>query len=52
MVRLWKGPLKWIGNFAMAAGIIGVAAHYVRFGPKEVEPLPPDKDPGSKGAKA
>ena len=37
MVRIWKGPLKWIGNFAMAAGIIGVAAHYMRFGPKEVE---------------
>ncbi len=36
MVRIWKGPLKWLGNLAMAAGIIGVAAHYIRFGPKEV----------------
>jgi formate dehydrogenase iron-sulfur subunit len=40
MVRIWKGPLKWIGSFAMAAGIAGVAAHYLRFGPKEVEPEP------------
>jgi hypothetical protein len=38
MVRIWKGPLKWIGNLAMAAGIIGVVTHYIRFGPKEVEP--------------
>jgi len=37
LVRIWKGPLKWIGNLAMAAGIIGVAAHYVRFGPKNLE---------------
>jgi hypothetical protein len=35
LVRMWKGPLKWLGNFAMAAGIIGVVAHYVRFGPKD-----------------
>jgi formate dehydrogenase iron-sulfur subunit len=40
MVRLWKGPLKWVGSLAMAAGIAGVAAHYLRFGPKEVEPEP------------
>jgi formate dehydrogenase iron-sulfur subunit len=40
MVRLWKGPLKWIGSFGMIAGIIGVAAHYMRYGPKEVEPEP------------
>jgi hypothetical protein len=37
MVRLWKGPLKWLGNFAMVAGIVGVMAHYVRFGPKRVD---------------
>jgi len=34
LVRIWKGPLKWLGNLAMAAGILGVAAHYIRFGPK------------------
>jgi formate dehydrogenase beta subunit len=39
MVRIWKGPLKWIGDFGMVAGIIGVAVHYMRFGPKaEAEP--------------
>ena len=37
MVRIWKGPLKWLGNLAMAVGIIGVATHYVRYGPKKVE---------------
>ena len=34
-VRLWKRPLKWLGNLAMAGGIIGVIVHYLRFGPKE-----------------
>jgi hypothetical protein len=44
MVRLWKGPLKWIGDFGMVAGIIGVAVHYMRFGPKaEAEPEEPEK---------
>jgi formate dehydrogenase iron-sulfur subunit len=37
MVRLWKGPLKWIGNLAMTAGVLGVALHYFRFGPKDVD---------------
>jgi hypothetical protein len=37
MVRLWKGPLKWVGNLAMAAGVLGVALHYFRFGPKDVD---------------
>jgi formate dehydrogenase iron-sulfur subunit len=36
-VRLWKGPLKWLGNLAMVGGIFGVALHYLRFGPKTVE---------------
>jgi len=35
-VRFWKGPLKWIGNAAMVAGIIGTAIHYLRYGPKDV----------------
>ena len=34
-VRLWKGPLKWIGNLAMLGGILGVAVHFVRFGRKQ-----------------
>ena len=24
-VRLWKGPLKWLGNLAMVGGIVGLA---------------------------
>ncbi len=35
-VRLWKTPLKWLGNFAMLGGLIGVTLHYLRFGPKTV----------------
>ncbi len=35
-VKLWKGPLKWLGNLAMFAGVIGVTLHYLRYGPKEV----------------
>jgi formate dehydrogenase iron-sulfur subunit len=37
MVRLWKGPLKWLGSFAMFGGVLGVALHYLRYGPKEVD---------------
>jgi formate dehydrogenase iron-sulfur subunit len=36
-VWLWKRPLKWLGNLAMAGGLIGVFVHYLRFGPKTVE---------------
>jgi formate dehydrogenase beta subunit len=36
-VKMWKGPLKWLGGLGMAAGILGVFMHYVRFGPKEVD---------------
>jgi hypothetical protein len=36
-VRIWKGPLKWLGNLAIAGGILAAAAHFVRFGPKNVE---------------
>jgi formate dehydrogenase iron-sulfur subunit len=36
-VRLWKGPLKWIGNLAMLGGMLGVAIHFVRFGRKNLE---------------
>jgi hypothetical protein len=37
LVRLWKGPLKWLGDFAIVAGIVAAAAHYTRFGPKKVD---------------
>jgi hypothetical protein len=35
-VKLWKTPLKWLGNLAMLGGLIGVTLHYLRFGPKTV----------------
>jgi hypothetical protein len=41
-VRLWKGPLKWIGNLAMLGGVVGLAWHYMRFGPKKEEEIRPD----------
>jgi len=34
IVRFWKGPLKWLGNLAMIGGLLGVFAHYIRFGRK------------------
>jgi len=37
MARMWKGPLKWLGGFAMTLGALGMFMHYVRFGPKEVD---------------
>ncbi len=36
-VKLWKTPLKWIGNLAIIGGIVGIFAHYLRFGPKIVK---------------
>jgi len=36
-VKLWKGPLKWLGNAAMIGGLIGLFVHYLRFGPKTRE---------------
>ena len=45
-VRLWKGPLKWLGNLAIVGGILGMAFHYMRFGPKKEEPISPnDRSP-------
>jgi len=36
-VKLWKYPLKWIGNLAMLGGLVGLGVHYLRFGPKTVK---------------
>src|SRR3984893_3282132 len=36
-VKVWKHPLKGLGNLAMIGGVLGIAAHYLRFGPKTVE---------------
>src|SRR6267154_1372716 len=30
-VKLWKGPLKWLGNLAMVGGLIGLFVHYLRY---------------------
>jgi formate dehydrogenase iron-sulfur subunit len=49
MVRLWKGPLKWLGNLAMFTGLVAAAAHYIRFGRKTHGPASPDADSGSAG---
>jgi hypothetical protein len=34
-VKLWKHPLKWLGNVAMVGGLLGLFVHYIRFGPKD-----------------
>jgi formate dehydrogenase beta subunit len=36
-VRVWKGPLKWVGNLAIVGGIFAAALHFVRFGRKEIK---------------
>jgi formate dehydrogenase beta subunit len=36
-VKLWKGPLKWLGNVAMIGGLVGLFVHYLRYGPKARE---------------
>jgi formate dehydrogenase iron-sulfur subunit len=46
VVKLWKHPLKWLGNLAIAGGLIGLFIHYLRFGPKARE----DEDIPSVGA--
>src|SRR5260370_34611759 len=33
-VRLWKGPLKWLGNLAIVGGLIRVNPHYPPALPK------------------
>jgi len=43
-VKLWKSPLKILGNLAMLGGLIGVTLHYLRFGPKVVKES--QHDPG------
>jgi formate dehydrogenase iron-sulfur subunit len=45
VVRLWKTPLKYVGNLAMLGGLIGVTLHYLRFGPKIVKPDKGEKQP-------
>ncbi len=35
-VKMWKGPLKWLGGIAMGLGVAALFGHYVRYGPKPV----------------
>ena len=37
MVRLWKGPLKWLGGMGMIFGVLVVFMHRVKYGPKHVD---------------
>ncbi len=36
-VRLWKRPLKWVGNTIFAGVILGAFLHFLRYGPKRIE---------------
>ena len=47
-VKLWKHPLKWLGNLAMVGGLVGVAIHYLRFGPKVVKEDQENPEQGGK----
>ncbi len=37
VVRMWKGPLKWVGKLVMLGGLFLAFVHYIRFGPRKVE---------------
>jgi formate dehydrogenase iron-sulfur subunit len=41
-VRLWKGPVKVLGNLAMFGGLVAAAVHFVRFGRKDSKREIPD----------
>lgn len=45
-VRLWKTPLKWLGNAGILAGIAIASLHYLRYGPKTVDESPKQKGAG------
>jgi formate dehydrogenase iron-sulfur subunit len=36
-VRMWKGPLKWLGGMGMMFGVVGVFVHYLRYGAKDID---------------
>ncbi|MBZ5531395.1 MAG: formate dehydrogenase subunit beta [Acidobacteriia bacterium] len=36
-VKMWKGPLKWLGGIAMGLGVAALFGHYVRYGPKPLD---------------
>src|SRR6266568_2187057 len=47
-VKLWKAPLKWLGNLAIIGGAVGLFVHYLRYGPKIVD----EGDSSSRGGKS
>jgi formate dehydrogenase beta subunit len=47
-VRLWKGPLKWLGNAAMLGGLAAAVVHFVRFGRKAHAEAPPPTEEESR----
>jgi formate dehydrogenase beta subunit len=50
-VRLWKGPLKVLGNVAIFAGLVAAAAHFVRFGRKRFGPAASRADDSGREAR-
>jgi formate dehydrogenase beta subunit len=36
-VRMWKGPLKALGNVAMLGGLLAAAVHFVKYGRKRID---------------
>src|SRR5258708_24104950 len=36
-LKLWKAPLKWLGNLAIIGGAVGIFVPYLRFGPSIVD---------------
>jgi formate dehydrogenase beta subunit len=45
LVRIWKGPLKSLGNFALLGGLFAAAVHFVRFGRKNGVTASPERQP-------
>ena len=48
-VRLWKAPVKWLGNLCILAGLAVAGLHFPRYGPKPIPDLEEKKAAG--GAK-
>jgi formate dehydrogenase iron-sulfur subunit len=48
-VEIWKYPLHWLGMFAIVAGAIGTALHYLRYGAKFVKEEPVKKEAAGAG---
>ena len=43
-VRLWKGPVKWLGNIVFLGGILACFFHYQRYGPWTYEEQVPEEE--------